>query len=159
MKRVLNFRSYCISVAKNVEKEEDKLNFAVLRHITKVPDHPVNEEFTEANIDTKDIDKKTILLLERLALVNLDGEEALKTLKNSIQFAKRIEGIDTTDKKPLYTVLEEQPLQLRSDKVSEGNCREEILRNAKISEDDYFISPPGNIPLKQEEENKPILNK
>lgn len=29
----------------------------------------------------------------------------------------------------------------------EGNCRNEILSNAKVTEENYFVAPPGNIPL------------
>ncbi|XP_037812079.1 glutamyl-tRNA(Gln) amidotransferase subunit C, mitochondrial [Lucilia sericata] len=148
MKRLLTSRSYCVSAAKTAE---EKLDFKQLRHISKVPDQPVKEELNHSNEKVFEISKKTVQLLERLALVNLDGEEALKTLRSSIQFAKRIENIDISNKKPLYTVLENQALHLRSDKINEGNCREEILKNAKITEEDYFISPPGNIPLQQED--------
>jgi hypothetical protein len=31
--------------------------------------------------------------------------------------------------------------------VTEGNCKAEILANAAITEEDYFVAPPGNIPL------------
>lgn len=48
---------------------------------------------------------------------------------------------------PLYTVLEDQDLYLREDIVNDGNCQDEILSNAKITEEDYFVAPPGNIPL------------
>ncbi|XP_065358017.1 glutamyl-tRNA(Gln) amidotransferase subunit C, mitochondrial [Calliphora vicina] len=148
MKRVLNSRAYCVSVAKAVE---ERLDFTKLRHDSKVPEQPVKEKFNLANEEVIEINNKIVQLLERLALVNLDGAEALNTLKSSIQFAKRIEGIDIAHKKPLYTVLEDQSLHLRGDTVSEGNCRDKILQNAKITEEDYFISPLGNIPLRQED--------
>ncbi|KAM7351063.1 glutamyl-tRNA(Gln) amidotransferase subunit C, mitochondrial [Cochliomyia hominivorax] len=153
MKRVLNFRSYCVSVVKIVEKDGEKLDFMSLRHVSKVPDGPIKEDFSTINQAVTKINTKTVLLLERLALVNLDGEEALRTLKNSIEFAKKIERIDILKKKPLYTVLEDQSLHLRSDIVNDGNCQGDILKNAKVVEDDYFISPPGNIPLIQGKEN------
>ena len=51
---------------------------------------------------------------------------------------------------PLYTVLEHTKLELREDKVTDGNIKEDILKNAKITEEDYFVAPPGNIPLEQE---------
>ncbi|TMW53342.1 hypothetical protein DOY81_001546 [Sarcophaga bullata] len=137
-------RQFYSSVAKNKEK----VDFSQLHHASKIPNLPVVNDFKTSDEDIR-IDVKTIQLLERLALVNLDGEGALKTLRSSIQFAKRIENIRTDNKKPLYTVLENLPLHLRDDQVNEGNCREDILKNAKLVEDDYFISPPGNIPLKQ----------
>lgn len=38
-------------------------------------------------------------------------------------------------------------LYLRSDDVNQGNCVKDILKNAAIKEEDYFVAPPGNIPL------------
>lgn len=137
-------RQFCSSVAKNKEK----VDFSRLHHASKIPNQPVVNDFKTSDDDIR-IDVRTIQLLERLSLVNLEGDGALKTLRSSIQFAKRIENIRTDNKKPLYTVLENRPLHLRDDQVNEGNCREDILKNAKLVEDDYFISPPGNIPLKQ----------
>lgn len=75
--------------------------------------------------------------------------EAIRTLEESIEFGTKILHIDTTDVEPLYTVLEQQNLYLRQDEINDGNCRDEILSNAKITEEDYFVAPPGNIPLEQ----------
>ena len=52
----------------------------------------------------------------------------------------------------MYTLLEDETLRLREDIVTEGDCREEILANAAKVEEDYFVAPPGNIPLKVEED-------
>lgn len=155
MKTIYCIRQYCKSVAyplKEIGIHKAKLDFAKLHHPSKVPDQPVKEIFP-APFEEVEIDTKTIQLLERLSLVNLDGKEALKTLQSSIQFAVKIANINTTNTKPLYTVLEEKPLHLRIDHVSEGNCRDEILQNAKLTDEDYFISPPGNIPLQQEDKS------
>lgn len=40
---------------------------------------------------------------------------------------------------------------LREDKVTQGNCQKEILKNAAVTEDDYFVAPIGNIPLHEVE--------
>lgn len=45
-------------------------------------------------------------------------------------------------------------LNLRPDeviKITHGNCQKDILRNAAVVEDDYFVAPPGNIPLHEVE--------
>lgn len=73
----------------------------------------------------------------------------MKVLEDSIEFASKIHNIDTTGIEPLYTVLEKYPLELREDVVTEGNMKEEIMRNSKKTEDDtYFVAPSGNIALK-----------
>lgn len=72
----------------------------------------------------------------------------MKVLEDSIEFASKIQNIDTTDVEPLYTVLENYPLELREDEVTEGNIRDDIMRNAKKTEDDlYLVAPAGNVPL------------
>ena len=77
----------------------------------------------------------------------------MKSLQDSIEFASKILPIDTTNVEPLYTVLESYPLRLRSDEVTDGNIQSEILKNALVKEEEYFVAPPGNIPLEQEEKD------
>jgi hypothetical protein len=38
-------------------------------------------------------------------------------------------------------------LYLRLDEVTDGGCRKEVMANAAVTEDEYFVAPPGNIPL------------
>lgn len=45
-----------------------------------------------------------------------------------------------------------RPLKVREDIVNEGNCKKEILQNATLLEEDYFVAPPGNIPLEARED-------
>lgn len=52
----------------------------------------------------------------------------------------------------MYTVLESENLYLREDKADPRNTQEDILKNAATSEEGYFVAPPGNIPLNQDEE-------
>ena len=42
-----------------------------------------------------------------------------------------------------------RPLYLRKDEVTDGNRRDEILQNASKTVEEYFVAPPGNIPLKK----------
>lgn len=37
----------------------------------------------------------------------------------------------------------ERVLCLREDVVTEGNCRDSILRNARKTMEEYFVAPPG----------------
>lgn len=130
-----------------------KPDITKLKRISKVPSQPHESKEFNVNIEDIKLDTKTIQLLERLSLINLGDKEALETIQNSIAFALKISQINTDNVKPLYCVLEDYNLQLRKDKITEGNCREEILQNAKVTDEDYFISPPGNIPLELEEKD------
>lgn len=138
------------SVENNDDTKKHRINFNELKYETKVPLNPVSDTIPD-NTEEIVIESKTIQLLERLSLVDLNSKEAYKTLKDSIQFANKIINIDTTNIEPLYTVLEDQSLYLREDEVTEGNCKDDILKNATLTEEDYFVAPPGNIPLEQEE--------
>lgn len=50
-------------------------------------------------------------------------------------------------------------LSLRNDGVHEGNCQKDILKNAVLIEDDYFVAPPGNIPLLEVEQKEELIKK
>ncbi|XP_053678257.1 glutamyl-tRNA(Gln) amidotransferase subunit C, mitochondrial [Anopheles nili] len=128
-----------------------------LQHPTKVPQKPhgtflVSKSGGEKGAASIIIDQQTVRLLERLSLVDLDSSEALQTLQDSIEFASRILPIETEGVEPLYCVLEKEKLVLRSDTVSDGDCQADILRNASLTEEEYFVAPPGNIPLDQHEQ-------
>lgn len=100
----------------------------------------------ESKEDIK-IDKKTIAKLERLSLVDFDNEGGIERLEAAIRFAQKLKQVHLDPSvKPMYSVLESERLELREDKVTEGNCRDKILKNAELLEDEYFVAPPGNIP-------------
>lgn len=45
-------------------------------------------------------------------------------------------------------MLENHKLELREDVVTDGNIQQDVLKNAQITEEEYFLAPSGNIPLK-----------
>uniref|UniRef100_A0AAG5DNU4 Glutamyl-tRNA(Gln) amidotransferase subunit C, mitochondrial n=1 Tax=Anopheles atroparvus TaxID=41427 RepID=A0AAG5DNU4_ANOAO len=123
-----------------------------LRYPTKVPQKPVDSctsSSTRKESPPIVLTDQTVRLLERLSLVNLDNKEAYKTLQDSIEFASRILNVETEGVAPLYCVLEQHKLTLRSDIVDDGDSQEEVLKNAALTEEEYFVAPPGNIPLEQ----------
>ncbi|RZC41172.1 KTI12 -like protein [Asbolus verrucosus] len=113
-----------------------------------VPQNPVKPKIDPNKLPPKTkIDADTIALLERLSLVDCANRQGIETLEEAIAFADQIQQVDTTNVEPLVTVLEDRPLRVREDSVTEGNCREDILKNAAVTEEEYFVAPPGNIPL------------
>lgn len=118
-----------------------------------VPEKPFVSKVNPQKLPPKTkIDANTIALLERLSLVDCANKEGIETLEAAIEFADQIQQVDTSGVEPLITVLEDIPLRLREDTVNEGNCKQEILKNATITEEDYFVAPPGNIPLEARED-------
>lgn len=104
-----------------------------------------------SEIKTTKIDIETVNHLERLSLVDCANENSLKLIENAVNFANSIINVDTSNVDPLITVAEDRPLIVREDEVKEGNCKRDILKNASITEEDYFVVPPGNVPLETEE--------
>ncbi|XP_063972165.1 glutamyl-tRNA(Gln) amidotransferase subunit C, mitochondrial [Diachasmimorpha longicaudata] len=109
-----------------------------------------NEKSPEASNPQIKISKETIKKLERLSLVDFGNEAGINRLEAAIKFAEKLKDFPIDDKvEPLYCVLEKECLRLREDKVTEGGYREKILKNATVTEEEYFVAPPGNIPLEQ----------
>lgn len=118
----------------------------------KVPPFPTWKKIDESELPvvTK-IDNETAAHLERLSLVDFSNEEAVSRLEDAIRFADQLFVVDTTGVEPMDSVLEDRSLYLRKDEVTEGNCREEVMRNAVKTCEDYFVAPPGNIALPDRE--------
>lgn len=73
---------------------------------SKIPSTPVNTLKNKS--EQVKLDRDIITLLERLSLVKCDTSESVKILEDSIAFANTILHIDTTNIKPLVTVLEDE---------------------------------------------------
>ncbi|XP_055383279.1 glutamyl-tRNA(Gln) amidotransferase subunit C, mitochondrial [Condylostylus longicornis] len=150
------FRNLQIYLAKRFYcKQVEKLNqvndfWKDIKHSSKISKEPYKIKFKSETTSGIKIDLETIHLLERLSLVDLEHKDALKTIQDSIQFADLITYVNTDAIDPLYTVLEQEELYLREDNITDGNIKNDILNNAKVTEEDYFIAPPGNIPIEQE---------
>ncbi|XP_038106239.1 glutamyl-tRNA(Gln) amidotransferase subunit C-2, mitochondrial-like [Culex quinquefasciatus] len=124
-----------------------KINYHELKHPSKVPQRPHKPTIDGQSTPTRiPVDAQTL----RLSLVDLDNAEAHRTLEDAIEFASQILSVDTDGVEPLYTVLERERLTLREDRVSDGNIQQDVLRNARVTEEEYFVAPPGNITLEQE---------
>ncbi|KAM8797531.1 glutamyl-tRNA(Gln) amidotransferase subunit C, mitochondrial [Eudromia elegans] len=92
--------------------------------------------------------------LERLALVDFRDAEGVRRLREAVRFAERLHDVDTEGVEPMDSVLEDRCLYLREDDVTEGNCTKELLKNAREKIEEYFVAPPGNIPLPKLEERE-----
>ncbi|XP_040540922.1 glutamyl-tRNA(Gln) amidotransferase subunit C, mitochondrial [Gallus gallus] len=95
--------------------------------------------------------------LERLALVDFRDAEGVERLREAVRFAERLREVNTEGIEPLDSVLEDRCLYLREDDVTEGNCTAELLKNAREKVEEYFVAPPGNIPLPELEERDTFL--
>lgn len=143
------YRSYCVPVKSTVD---GGFSSVITKKHRLVPSKPTQTriKLDQLPAPTK-IDAGTIAHLERLSLVDCANKEGIKTLEDAISFADQILQVETKGVEPLITVLEDRQLQVREDQVIEEHSREEILANAASKEEEYFVSPPGNIPLEARE--------
>ncbi|OWA52965.1 putative Glutamyl-tRNA(Gln) amidotransferase subunit C, mitochondrial [Hypsibius exemplaris] len=116
---------------------------------------PQSEEATNGCTSAEPVLKDDLTLqvvhhLERLSLVDFSNEAAITRLSSAIRFADRLKDIDTTGVRPLFSLLESETLSLRNDEVTEGNQKTDVLRNAALTFEDFFVAPPGNVPLEQQ---------
>lgn len=73
-----------------------------------VPKSPIKSKIDNSKLpEPTKIDAKTIILLEKLSLVNCANKEGINTLESAIAFADKIQQIDTEGVTPLVTVLED----------------------------------------------------
>ncbi|KAJ8682700.1 hypothetical protein QAD02_018492 [Eretmocerus hayati] len=111
------------------------------------PKNTFKKEKPTSIVDKIKIDEKTIAKLEKISLVDFGNEAGIRRLESAVVFAQKLWEVQLDPSvKPLYTVLENEKLELREDQVNQGNCRNEILKNAKVVEDEYFVAPLGNAP-------------
>lgn len=119
----------------------------ISRHLnSKIPTVPIKPPKFQGKIN---IDRETVLHLERLSLVDFANVEGVKRLEEAVEFAQPLKEVHTDGVEPLYTVLDDATLRLAED-IPHECSRQDILINAVRTEEDYFVAPPGNIPLKQD---------
>ncbi|XP_015221903.1 glutamyl-tRNA(Gln) amidotransferase subunit C, mitochondrial isoform X1 [Lepisosteus oculatus] len=130
---------------------------------TNVPKSKVPQSPTWEPVEEKDLPPPTrvppdlVDKLERLALVDFRNKEGVACLERAIRFADQLHIIDTEGVEPMDSVLEDRQLYLREDSVREGECAEQLLRASSKTVEEYFVAPPGNIPLPQREERASLL--
>ena len=122
---------------------------------SKVPEHPTWEPVDPSSLPAvPKLDAEMIAHLERLSLVEFNNEEGVERLRSAIEYANHLHVVNTDGIEPMYSVLEDRHLLLDEDKAGESISRSEVLQNATVVEEDYFVAPPGNIPLTKEKRSK-----
>ncbi|XP_072271605.1 glutamyl-tRNA(Gln) amidotransferase subunit C, mitochondrial [Pyxicephalus adspersus] len=118
---------------------------------SKVPQNPTWRIEPETEAQDSHVTPELIDHLERLALVDFRNQEGVQRLQSAVNFANQLHHVNTDGIEPLDSVLEDRALYIRGDEVTSGNCSEILLQKAKSVVEDYFVAPPGNIPLPQKE--------
>lgn len=79
-------------------------------------------------------------ILAKLELSSVEREQAKKDMGRMLDYIDKLGELDTSDVEPLSHVL---PLQnvFREDVVTNGDDRENILKNAPMEKDGMFVVP------------------
>lgn len=132
--------------------------FSCGTHNPKVPQAPTWEPVPEDQLPPPTrVPADLVDKLERLALVDFRTKQGLECLEKAIRFADQLHAVDTTGIEPMDSVLEDRVLYLRNDSVTVGDCAKELLQLSKNTVEEYFVAPPGNIPLPKREDRTPML--
>jgi aspartyl-tRNA(Asn)/glutamyl-tRNA(Gln) amidotransferase subunit C len=90
-----------------------------------------------------DVDEATVRRIARLARLKVTDAEAvsLKGELNSIlKWVEQLSEVDTKGVEPMTSVVT-MGLRQREDKVTDGEKAAEIVKNAPMREDNFFVVP------------------
>ena len=83
---------------------------------------------------------RTICYLARLEIDQSKSEKVQKDLETIIDLIGSLQTIDTSDIEPLYSPLEMTAF-MHDDIEKSDNKKEKFLKNAAVSNEDYFLVP------------------
>jgi aspartyl-tRNA(Asn)/glutamyl-tRNA(Gln) amidotransferase subunit C len=89
------------------------------------------------------MDKATVLKVARLARIRISEDKVdryVTEITNTMNVIEELKGVDTKGLKPLVNVSEFE-MVLREDSVTDGNCAEQVLKNAPQQKFGYFAVP------------------
>ncbi len=89
-------------------------------------------------IDTQTV--KRVAFLSRLKVDDNKVEATKEEFNKIINWVEQLNEVNTDDVEPLIAVNDTK-LVCRKDEVIEGNQADKILKNAPMSEYDYFVVP------------------
>jgi len=89
------------------------------------------------------VDEATVRRIARLARIKISDSEA-KGLENELSgildWVKQLDEVDTAAVEPMTRVVA-QSMKSRADIVTDGEIADEIVANAPLVEDHYFVVP------------------
>ena len=89
------------------------------------------------------VDEATVRRIARLARIKITDAEAkglVKELSGILNWVEQLDEVDTSAVEPMTRVV---PIDLkkRADVVNDGDIADDIVRNAPMVEDHYFVVP------------------
>ena len=90
------------------------------------------------SVDTKQV--RHIAKLARIAMSDAEIEALVPELNNILNWVEQLGEVNTDGVEPLTAVIDNK-LRLREDKVTDGDCRDDILANAPAAHHGFFGVP------------------
>ena len=90
------------------------------------------------SVDTDTV--RHIAKLARIAMSDDELERLVPELNNILNWVEQLGEVDTDGVEPLTAVIP-NTLRLREDRVTDGNCRDDVLANAPVAEHGFFAVP------------------
>jgi aspartyl-tRNA(Asn)/glutamyl-tRNA(Gln) amidotransferase subunit C len=89
------------------------------------------------------VDEATVRRIARLARIKISDEEAeglQKELSGILNWVEQLDEVNTASVEPMTRVV---PIELkkREDVVTDGDIADDIVKNAPMVEDHYFVVP------------------
>lgn len=89
------------------------------------------------------VDEATVRRIARLARIKITGDEAQglqDELSGILNWVEQLNEVDTSDVEPMTRVV---PISLkkRSDVVTDGGIADDIVKNAPMTDDHFFVVP------------------
>lgn len=89
------------------------------------------------------VDENTVRRIARLARISITDEEA-KSLESELtgilNWVEQLDEVETDDVEPMTRVVA-QDLKMRDDQVTDGEIADDIVKNAPMVDDHYFVVP------------------
>jgi aspartyl-tRNA(Asn)/glutamyl-tRNA(Gln) amidotransferase subunit C len=89
------------------------------------------------------VDKDTVKRIAKLSRIALDDDQiaAMETELNAlISWVKQLHDVDVEGVPPLTSVVESH-LKMRGDVVTDGGYVADLMKNAPLSESNFFVVP------------------
>ncbi len=89
------------------------------------------------------VDENTVRRIARLARIKITDEEAKSLegeLSGILNWVEQLGEVDTSDVPPMTRVVA-QKLRKREDRVTDGEIADDIVKNAPMVDDHYFVVP------------------
>ncbi len=89
------------------------------------------------------VDETTVLRIARLARIKISKDEAKgleKELTGILNWVEQLNSVDTASVDPMTRVV---PIDLkkRTDVISDGDIADDVVKNAPMVEDHYYVVP------------------